>query len=262
VEEETMEPCILAHRHDHIGFITLNRPDQMNTFTPEFADLLDQALWDFERDEDVRVIVIKAAGKHFCTGISLDQFKDKSALDYRRFLYGIDAFYHTLNRLNTPTIASVHGYALANGAGLSFGCDMTVATESATFGTTAINVGLICLGPAAPMTKLIGRKKTMELVLTGDMISAQEAERLGLINKVVADGQLEEETLKLAQKLVKKSPLALSIGKEGLRRLQDVPYHQGLESMDDLFAALCATEDAEEGVRAFLEKRQPQWQRR
>jgi len=256
------DACILTDRQDQIGFITLNRPEHMNTFTPEFADLLDQALWDFERDEDIRVIVVKAAGKHFCTGISLDQFNNKSSLEYRQFLYGIDAFYHTLNRLNTPTIASVQGYAVANGAGLSFGCDLTVAAESSMFGTTAINVGLICLGPAAPMTKLIGRKKTMEMVLSGDMITAQEAERLGLINKAVADDELEEETLKLAKKLVKKSPLALSIGKEGLRRLQDVPYHQGLESMDDLFAALCSTEDAEEGVRAFLEKRQPQWQRR
>jgi len=253
------DKLILTRKENQIGFITLNRPEAMNTFTPEFADQLDQALWDMEKADDVRVIVIDAAGKHFCTGISLDQFNNKSHQEYRKFLYGIDAFYHTLADLNKPTIASVQGFALANGAGLSFGCDMTVAAESATFGTTAINVGLICLGPAAPMVKIIGKKKTMEMVLTGDMISAAEAEKLGLVNKVVADEDLEAETLKLAQKLVAKSPIALRIGKEGLRRLQDVPYHQGLESMDDLFAALCATHDAEEGVRAFLEKRKPNW---
>ncbi len=250
---------ILTRKENHIGFITLNRPEAMNTFTPEFADQLDQALWAMEKDDDVRVIVINANGKHFCTGISLDQFNNKTHQEYRKFLYGIDAFYHTLDKLNKPTIASVHGFALANGAGLSFGCDMTVAAETATFGTTAINVGLICLGPAAPMMKILGKKKTMEMVLTGDMISAVEAERLGLVNKVVAAEDLAAETLKLAEKLVSKSPIALRIGKEGLKRLQDVPYHQGLDSMDDLFAALCATADAEEGVKAFLEKRAPNW---
>jgi len=253
------DKLILTRKENQIGFITLNRPEAMNTFIPEFADQLNQALWNMEKADDVRVIVINAAGKHFCTGISLDQFKDKSYQQYRKFLDRIDAFYHTLADLNKPTIASVQGFALANGAGLSFACDMTVAAESSTFGTTAINVGLICLGPAAPMVKIIGKKKTMEMVLTGDMINAAEAERLGLVNQVVADDDLETETLKLAQKLVAKSPIALRIGKEGLRRLQDVPYHQGLESMDDLFAALCATHDAEEGVQAFLEKRKPQW---
>lgn len=256
------DSLILTRIENHIGTITLNRPEALNTFVPEFAAQLDDALWAMERDAAVRVVVIDAAGKHFCTGISLDQFHDRSHLEYREFLYGIDAFYHTLAKMNTPTIASVHGYALANGAGLSFACDMTVAAESATFGTTAINVGLICLGPAAPMARIIGRKKTMEMVLTGDMIGAAEAERLGLVNKVVPDDQLAAETLKLAEKLVAKSPLALAIGKEGLRRLQDVPYHQGLESMDDLFAALCATHDAEEGVKAFLEKRAPDWKQR
>ncbi len=257
-----MSQVILTRKDNSIGFIRLNRPEQKNTFTPEFANQLDQALWSFEEDDQIRVIVIEAAGEHFCTGIALNQFRDKSHQQYREFLYGIDAFYHTLARLNKPTIAAVQGYALANGAGLAFACDLTVASRSAIFGTTAINVGLICLGPAAPMAKIIGRKKTMEMVLTGDMIDAAEAEKLGLVNKVVADDQLVAETLRLAEKLVNKSPTALRIGKEGLKRLQDVPYHQGLDSMDDLFATLCATEDAEEGVRAFLEKRPPNWKGR
>ncbi len=254
------DQLILTRKESQIGFITLNRPEAMNTFIPEFADQLDQALWNMEKDDEVRVIVINAAGKHFCTGISLDQFNNKTHREYRKFLDGIDAYYHTLAKLNKPTIASVQGLSLANGAGLAFACDLTIAADTSTFGTTAINVGLICLGPAAPMMKIIGKKKTMELVMTGDMISATEAEKIGLINKVVAPDDLVAETLKLAEKLVSKSPIALQIGKEGLRRLEDVPYHQGLESMDDLFATLCATDDAEEGVKAFLEKRQPVWQ--
>lgn len=254
------ETPILSRIENHIGYITLNRPQALNTFTPEFADLLDQCLWTMERDDDVRVIVVEAKGKHFSVGISLEEFRGKTPLEARRFLHRIDAFYHTLNRLNKPTIAAVQGYAAANGAGLSFACDMTVATESAVFGTTAINVGLICLGPAVPLLRLVGRKKAMEMILTGETMSATEAQRLGLVNRVVADDALAAETLKLAQTLTAKSPLALRAGKEGLRRLQDVPYHQGLENMDDLFAALTTCSDAEEGICAFLEKRSPQWQ--
>ena len=254
------EKVILTRKQNRIGFITLNRPEAMNTCTPEFADQLDQALWDMEQDDEIMVVVVNAAGKHFCTGISLDQFNNKSHKQYREFLYGIDAFYHTLAKMTKTTIASVQGLALANGAGLAFACDLTVAADNSTFGTTAINVGLICLGPAAPMAKIIGRKKMLEMVLTGEMFPAAEAEKLGLVNKVVAADELEQATLGLAEKLTKKSPIALRLGKEGLNRLLDGPYHQNLNGMDDLFASICATEDAEEGVRAFLEKRKPNWQ--
>ncbi len=152
------EDLILTRKENGIGFITLNRPEQMNTFTPDFAEQLDAALWAMENDDDVRVVVIDANGKNFCTGISLDQFKGKNYGEYREFLYGIDAFYHTLAKMTKTTIAAAHGYTVANGAGLAFGADITIAAESATFGTTAINVGLICLGPAAPMAQIIGRK--------------------------------------------------------------------------------------------------------
>ena len=258
-----MEPKpILTRKIGRIGVITLNRPEARNTFTVPFAEQLDQALWAMDQDPEVLVVVINANGKHFSTGISLDQFHLGSQREYRDFLHRIDAFYHRLARMKKVTIASVRGYAVANGAGLAVACDITVAAETATFGTTAINVGLICLGPAAPMIKILGRKKTLEMVLTGDMIGAREAERLGLVNRVVPDDQLEAATMELAEKLAAKSPLALRIGKEGINRLQDVPYHQGLDTMDDLFATLCSTEDAVEGVQAFLGKRAPKWKER
>lgn len=253
------DKLILTSKKDRIGYITLNRPQEMNTFTIPFAQQFDDALWQMENDEDVLVVIINGAGKNFCTGIALDQFDNKSQREYRQFLYKIDAFYHTLANMKTVTIAAVHGYTLANGAGLAFACDLTVAADNAVFGTTAINVGLICLGPAAPMMRIIGRKKTMELVLTGDMIKAEQAKKLGLINYVVPQDELEEAANKLAAKLAAKSPLALQIGKEGLNRLQDIPYNQGLDVMDDLFATLCSSDDAVEGVSAFGEKRKPQW---
>lgn len=253
---------IVTRKDGPIGTITLNRPAALNTFTIPFAQQLDDALWDMEHDPQIRIIMIRAEGKHFSAGISLDQFKDKSQREYRDFLYKIDSFYHTLAELSTVTISAVQGYAMANGAGLAFATDFTVAAESAKFGTTAINVGLICLGPAVPMMRILGKKRTMEMVLTGEPFSAQRALELGLINRVVSDDALDPEADKLAQKLLEKSPLALQIGKEGFNRMADIPYHAQLNAMDDLFANLCGCEDAQEGVSAFLEKRKPNWQRK
>jgi len=250
---------ILVDKQDMVGFITLNRPEEMNTFNVPFARDLNDALRNMDQDDDVRVVVIRAAGKYFSTGISISEFKDKSHKDYREFLVLMDEFYHTIPRMKKPVIASVKGYALANGAGLVFACDLAVAAEDAKFGTTAINVGLICLGPAVPMVRSLGRKKTLEMVLTGDIISAAEAERLGLINKVVPAEELEASTIKLAAKLAKKSPLAVQIGKTGVYGMSEIPYHQALDYVDELFASLCSTEDAREGIEAFQEKRKPVW---
>ena len=153
-----------------------------------FARELNDALREMEQDPEVRVVVIDANGKNFSTGISLDEFKGKTNKEYREFIHLMDEHNHTIARMKKPVIASVKGYALANGAGLSFACDLTVAAEDAKFGTTAINVGLICLGPAAPLARNVGLKKALELVLTGDIIPAAEAQRLGLVNKVVPPG--------------------------------------------------------------------------
>ncbi len=257
-----MGNLVLKEKQGNIGLVTLNRPDAKNTFTIPFAKQLVGALTDYENDPEVKVVVVRGKGKDFCTGIQLDQFKEKSHKEYRDLLYQIDEFYHTLAEMKTITIASVQGYCLANGAGLAYACDITVSADSAIYGTTAINVGLICLGPAVPMVQIVGKKKAMEMVLTGDVIKAEEAEKLGLVNKVVPLIDLEKETMKMAEKLAMKSPSSLRIGKEGLNRIYEHKYHNNLNAMDDLFAALCATEDAEEGVAAFQEKRKPIWKDR
>lgn len=256
------DELIGTRKEGRIGWITLNRPDAMNTFTVPFADQLDHALRRMEDDPEVLVVVVEAAGRNFCAGISLDQFTRRPQAEYRAFLRRIDAFYHTLARMKKVTIAAVQGYAVANGAGLAFACDLTVAADTAKFGTTAINVGLICLGPASPIVRLVGRKKTLEMVLSGDVMSAADAMALGLVNAVVPEQSLRDEALALAKKLAAKSPLALQIGKEGINRLQDLEYHEGIDAMDDLFATLASSEDAVEGVTAFLGKRAPAWKER
>ena len=250
---------ILVDKQDMIGLITLNRPEDMNTFNVPFARALNDALRDLDQDDEIRAIVIQAAGKHFSAGISLPEFQGKSPKELREFLGLMDEFYHTIPRMKKPVIASVKGYALANGAGLAFASDLAVAAQDAKIGTTAINVGLICLGPAVPLTRHVGRKKALEMILTGDIISAAEAERLGLINKIVPPDELEAKTMELAAKIAQKSPLAVQIGKTGIYGMSEIPYHQALDYMDELFASLCATEDAREGIEAFQEKRKPKW---
>jgi len=253
---------IITDKKDMIGVITLNRPEAMNTFNVPFAQSWNSTLRDMDKDEVIRVVVIRAAGKHFSAGISLDEFKNKSHKEYRGFIKLMDEHNHTIARMKKPVIASVKGYALANGAGLVFACDLALAAEDAKIGTTAINVGLICLGPAAPLVRSLGRKKTLEMILAGDILSAADAERLGLINKVVPAEDLESATMELAGKLSQKSPLALQSGKTGIYGMSDLPYHQAIDYVGELFASLCATDDAEEGVKAFLEKRKPEWKNR
>lgn len=256
------EPNVIVEKEGHIGLITLNRPQDMNTFNVPFARELNDALVRLDDDPEVRVVVIKANGKHFSTGISLAEFKNKTPLEYQDFIRKMDEHNHTIAHMKKPVIASVKGFCLANGAGLSFACDLTVAADDAKFGTTAINVGLICLGPAAPLARLVGRKKALEMVLTGDIIGAPEAQRLGLVNRIVPKEQLEEATMELARKLASRSPLALQAGKKGIYGAEDVPYEKGLNMLSDLFASLCCSEDAEAGVKAFLEKTEPVWNER
>lgn len=253
---------LLLERREKVGFITLNRPKQLNTFTTLLASELNNALDEFENDGDVRVIVVRGEGKAFCAGIDVNELKGKQCLDYYQWVSGMEAMALRISRMGTPVIASVHDLAIANGIAIVAAADLAVAAEGARFGATAINVGLFCMGPAVPLARSIGRKKALELLLTGDMIDADEAYRIGLINKVVPPEQLAPETLALAEKLTKKSPLALQLGKKSFYKMQDVEYEKAFEMVNNHFALLCSSEDAHEGVDAFLNKRTPEWKMR
>lgn len=253
------DAVILTEKKGHVGYITLNRPEAYNTFTAEYAELLNQALLDYDADTDVRVVVINASGKNFSTGIDLREFDDRGHDAYKNFICLMDKHNHTIANMKKPVISSVQGYCLANGAGLSFAADLTVASEKAKFGTTAVNVGLICTGPGIPLMANVGRKKAMEMVLLGEMITAQQAMELGLVNWVVPDEELAAKTDEIAERLAEKSPLAVEAGKRGLSSAADTGYHESVDRGSELFAALCASEDAREGVKAFKEKRKADW---
>lgn len=242
-----------------IGHIILNRPEAHNTFTSSLARALNDALLAYEEDETVRVVLITAEGRNFSYGISLDEFRNKTPAEYREFIRRMDEHNHTIARMAKPVIAAVQGTCAANGAGLAFACDFTLAASDARFGTTAVNVGLICLGPAGPMPATAGRKRTLDMVLRGRLMSAAEVLERGLITAVAQEGKLEDEAYALADELASKSPAAVQAGKRGVYAYYGDAYHAALDRMSDAFAQLAASEPAEAGVAAFLEKRSPPW---
>ena len=250
---------IIVERKDHVGMITLNRPNQFNTFNTVLADELCKALMELEMDKAVRVVVLRGAGKAFCAGIDISEFHGKTLQEYREWVGRMERALHVIVSMKKPVIASAHGYAVANGVGLIAACDLAVVAEGTKLGATAVNVGLFCMGPAVPMSRSLSRKRCLEMVMTGDMIDARDAERWGLVNKVVPLEKLEEETMALANQLAGKSPLALQMGKEAFYGMADLEFGKALAYTNEVFAALCMTEDAKEGVDAFLNKRVPQW---
>ena len=250
---------ILIEKRDQIGIITLNRPQKFNTFNSQMAEELNTALRQLDEDAEVRVIIVKGAGKVFSTGIDVGEFHGKAPSEYHGWLTLMDQMHFTIASMGKPVVAMVHGYAVANGAGLMAAADFAIVAEGTQIGTTAINVGLLFTGPIIPMSYSLGKKKTLEMLLSGDMIDAKEAERLGLVNKVVPVEKLEEETFAFAQKLIAKSPLAIQIGKDFYYQMIDMPFRQRFFLNSEIMTRLCTTEDAIEGINAFVEKRQPMW---
>ena len=254
-----VKDTIIVEKKERIGIITLNRPDKLNTFDITLATELNEALIELDNDEDIRVVVVRGAGKGFSAGIDVSEFFGKTQVEYYRWVSLMERMTLVIASMKKPVIASGHGFAVANGAGLIAACDLAVVAEGTKIGATAINVGLFCMGPAVPMSRSMGRKRCLEMLLTGEMIDAHQAEQWGLVNKVVPTEKLEDATMELAQKLAAKSPLALEMGKRAFYGMSDMEYSKAIEYSNEVFSALCTTEDAHEGVKAFLEKRKPVW---
>ena len=258
-----MEKNVLVSKKDRIGRLTLNQPDSFNTFTLELATELNNGLLELEKDPEVVVVIIDAKGKNYSTGIDIKYVDGtKTHHEYYTWATLMGKMSLTISQMTKPVIASVQGIAAANGVGLVAACDLAIAADTARFGATAVNVGLFCMVPAVPMRRSLGRKKSLEMILLGEFIDAEEAQRIGLINWVVPAEKLEEETLKIAAKLTAKSPLALQIGKSSYYRAEDLNFAEALDLANHHFAELCGTEDGLEGVNAFLNRRQPEWKNR
>lgn len=252
---------ILVDREAPIAVVTINRADKLNalnwTLVAELADRIEE----LDRDEAIRCIVLTGAGnKAFAAGADIAEMSDKGAVDM--LLGGFDAW-DRIRRIATPMIAAVGGYALGGGNELAMHCDMIVASENARFGQPEIKIGVMPgAGGTQRLARTVGKFRAMELVLTGDPISAQEAHQWGLVNRVVPEGQHLDTAKQLAMKIAAQPPLAARLAKEAVLRANEMPMEEALRYEKRLFALLFASEDQVEGMRAFLEKRSPQFKGR
>ncbi len=253
------EQIIVETGSNHVATLILNRPESMNTFSSQMAFELNQALIDLDSDPLVRVILLKGAGRAFCAGIDVTELEGKTALEYREWIEKMEQPLFTISKLKKPVIVQLHGVAAANGMGLLAAADIVIAADNARMGLTAINVGLNCIGPVLTVARCVGRKKALELLFFGNLIKADEALSLGLINKIVPQEDLETQALQWAEELAQKSPIALQIAKTAFYHSEDMHYEAQFAYMNEAFARLCTTDDAKEGVTAFFEKRSPVW---
>ena len=249
---------LLLERRGRVAVITINRPQKLNALNIQTRAEGAAALEELREDESVRVVVITGAGeKAFVAGADIGEFEGRTAVTQRDVMLGRSLF-TAVDTFPKPVIAMINGFCLGGGCELALSCDIRVASETARFGQPEINLGIIPGGGGTQrLTRLVGEGKAMELILTGDMIDAQTAYNLGLVNMVVPAADLEAKTLELANRIADKSPVALRMAKEAVKTAARSGLDEGLRREVDLFALTFSSEDKNEGVRAFLEKRKP-----
>lgn len=250
---------LIVDTEDHVTLIKLNRPDALNALNSELLAELCTALREAEANERARVIVITGSEKAFAAGADIKEMSEKTFVDVARMdMFGgvADVF----AAVRKPIIAAVSGYALGGGCELAMMCDFIIASETAKFGQPEINLGVMAgIGGSQRLTRFVGKSKSMDMNLTGRFMDAEEAERSGLVSRVVPTKKLMEEAMGAAQKIAEKSMIATLSIKEAVNRSYETPLQEGLLHERRLFHALFATEDQTEGMAAFMEKREAQF---
>jgi enoyl-CoA hydratase len=248
---------IIVETRGHVGLITLNRPKALNALNAALVRELAQALDSYEADDGVGAIVITGSDKAFAAGADIKEMKDKSFMD----AYLGDFITRDWERIATcrkPVIAAVAGYALGGGCEIAMMCDFILAADTAKFGQPEITLGVIPgAGGSQRLTRAVGKAKAMEMCLTGRMMDAAEAERAGLVSRIVPAADLVEEAVKTAEAIAKQSRPAVMMAKEVVNRAFETTLAEGIRFERRLFHALFATKDQKEGMAAFVEKRQP-----
>ncbi len=249
---------ITVEKRGKLAILTINRPDKLNALTKQVHAEGVAVLEELKKDDSVRVLIITGSGeKSFIAGSDISEFEGQTPVT-QRDLFHTSSLYNSIDAFPKPVIAMVNGFCLGGGNELAMACDIRMASESAKFSQPEINLGIICGGGGTQrLTRLIGEGRSMEMVLTGDMIDAATAHKFGLVNHVYPAGQLEAETMKLAEKIAEKAPIALQLSKEAVKFASRSNLDEGLRREVDLFAICFSTEDKQEGVAAFLEKRKP-----
>jgi enoyl-CoA hydratase/carnithine racemase len=254
------EPLLLARVDGHVAWLTLNRPEARNALSVGLMAALDAALLAAEADAAVRVVVIGAAGPGFCAGHDLREMRANPGEAPMRALFAqCSALMLRVVRLRKPVIARVHGVATAAGCQLVASCDLAVAAETARFATPGVNIGLFCSTPMVALTRVVGRKAAMEMLLTGELVDAVRAWELGLVNRVVPEAGLDAAVAALAGQIAAKSPLTVAIGKEAFYRQAEMPLEEAYAYAAEVMTRNMMAADAEEGIDAFLAKRAPVW---
>ncbi|MBD3677964.1 MAG: enoyl-CoA hydratase [Rhodobacteraceae bacterium] len=259
------EPLLLSSDEKGVRTLTLNSPDTLNALSHAMLDALTEELESLYDNRDVRVVVIKGAGRAFCAGHNLRELTEARQAEDGG-LEGLNALFKkcshmmtTLPKLPQPVIAQVHGIAAAAGCQLVASCDMAVAAESARFGVNGVNIGLFCSTPMVAVTRVMPRKKAFELLTTGEFIDAPRAEELGLINRVASEEGLEAATRDLAETIAGKLSSAIRIGKVAFYEQIDLNLADAYAYTGEVIVKNMMNEDTTEGVKAFLEKRPPNW---
>ncbi len=259
----TPAPVLLRANKAGVATLTLNRPAQFNALSEALIDALQGALDDIARDEEVRVVVLRAAGRAFCAGHDLKQMRETPEQAYYNELFACcGRMMQSILRLPQPVIARVQGVATAAGCQLVATCDLAVATSDARFATSGINLGLFCSTPAVAVSRVMPRKHAAELLLRGNFLDAARACELGLINQVVPAEELDAAVGALAQELAQKSPVALRTGKQMFYRQLGLPLEEAYDYAAEVMAQNMMAEDATRGIDAFLDKRSPSSHRR
>ena len=252
---------VRTERRDAVGIATLDRPEKRNALSPDLMEELAAAVDAFDSDGGVRCIVIAGSDEVFAAGADIKAMAERSFQDViERSTIG---FWHRIGSCRTPLIAAVSGFALGGGCELALLCDMIVASETAEFGQPEITLGIIPGGGGTQrLARVIGKQRTMELVLTGRRINAQEALAMGLVNVVAEKGRWLDEAIELAGVIARRPPLAVKLAKQAVLAAEEMPLGAGLDHERRLYELTMATEDRVEGMRAFLEKRKPEFRGR
>ena len=239
--------------------VTLNRPEKRNALSLELMEELIDALRDLGGNPGVRAIVIAGAGPVFSAGHDLGEMVGRDLAFYQRLFDVCTELMETIHQVPQPVIASVHGIATAAGCQLVASCDLAVAAEDARFATPGVKIGLFCSTPMVPLSRAIGRKRSLEMLLTGDFVDAATARDWGLVNRVVAPGSLDEAVAELVEKVARSSPLTVAVGKEAFYAQVELDEHRAYDLAKTVMAMNATAADAQEGIGAFLEKRPPTW---
>jgi enoyl-CoA hydratase/carnithine racemase len=257
------EALVLREDRDGVATLTLNRPHARNALSVEMMSALQDTLDAIAEDRNIRVVVLAGAGPAFCAGHDLKELRANPGRSAYEAVFGQCAKLMTsIVMLPKPVIARVHGIATAAGCQLVASCDLAIAAEDSRFATPGVNIGLFCSTPMVALSRAIGRKQAMEMLLTGAMIDAETARSWGLINRVVPAAQLDDATATLAAEIAAKSPLTVAIGKKAFYTQAELGLEQAYAYCAEVMTTNMLARDAEEGIDAFLQKRKPVWEGR